>query len=102
MKLNIIIYVFICLGMYCPTEGLPVPTQDCSMGYYCPAGQVTDTPDNYTCPLGHFCLTGRATPEPCPSGSYQVGINLIFLLRQNTFCKEEVMKGYILYQTLFF
>ena len=40
-------------------------------GYYCPAGQVTPTPDNYTCPEGHFCGYGFAVPEPCPSGTYQ-------------------------------
>ncbi len=63
---------FLLSGYYCDTEGLPVPVDVCSRGYYCPAGQVTPTPANYTCPQGYFCLAGVAEPSPCPSGWYQV------------------------------
>ncbi|XP_023933458.1 uncharacterized protein LOC106181652, partial [Lingula anatina] len=58
-------------GWYCGGEGLAEPTGMCQQGYYCPAGQVTHSPSNYTCPAGHFCLTGSPTPDPCPSGTYQ-------------------------------
>ena len=58
--------------MYCDQEHLSSPSGDCEMGYYCPTGQVTATPADFTCPLAHYCLTGAAEPSPCPSGSYQV------------------------------
>ena len=58
-------------GTYCSSQGLPFPEDNCTQGYYCPEGQVTPTPDNYTCPVGHYCEFGFANPAPCPSGTYQ-------------------------------
>ena len=58
-------------GMFCQHDGLPTPSGDCQRGYYCPEGQITATPGDYTCPQGHFCGTGYGDPEPCPSGTYQ-------------------------------
>ena len=66
-------------GWYCDREGLPEPTGLCQRGYYCPEGQVTDTPANYTCPEGHYCKTGYGDPAPCPSGKYQVWLFCTFL-----------------------
>ena len=67
-------HLYLVAGSYCGREGLALPTAVCRQGYYCPVGQVTATPGNYTCPSGHFCLTGVGDPAPCPSGSYQVGV----------------------------
>ena len=61
-------------GTYCGSQGLPNPTGDCDEGYYCPAGQETATPSNYTCPLGHFCVQGVGYPAPCASAEYQVSV----------------------------
>jgi len=43
-----------------------------TLGYYCPAGQNSDTPSAYECPAGYYCLTGVSTYTICPSGTYQV------------------------------
>ena len=59
-------------GKYCEEEGLASPTGDCSPGYYCPAGQTTSTPANYTCPEGYYCDGGLSAPVACPDGEYQV------------------------------
>lgn len=59
------------LGKFCNGTGLEVPTANCSSGYYCPSGQVSSTPFNYSCPVGHYCLEGDSKPRPCPSGTYQ-------------------------------
>ena len=66
--------VVVVSGRYCDREGLPSPAENCQVGYYCPPGQVTATPGNYTCPQGYFCLEGVGDPAPCPAGKYQVGI----------------------------
>lgn len=39
------------------------------IGYWCPPGQTVATA--VPCPAGHFCSQGSASPEPCPSGTYQ-------------------------------
>ena len=57
--------------MFCGAEGLPSPSGECQQGYYCPTGQQTATPAEYTCPEGHYCETGSPDPVPCPSGTYQ-------------------------------
>ncbi|KAI4815467.1 hypothetical protein KUCAC02_005611 [Chaenocephalus aceratus] len=56
-------------GVYCREAGLRAPTGPCSQGYWCPSGQTVATA--LPCPPGHFCVQGSATPEPCPSGTYQ-------------------------------
>ena len=61
-------------GQYCGSQGLPSPSGDCDPGYYCPEGQDTATPSNYTCTLGHYCLQGVGYPTPCASGTYQVSL----------------------------
>jgi len=78
--------VYFVSGSFCGGEGLPVPTGPCQQGYYCPVGQVTATPANYTCPLGHFCHTGVGDPEPCPSGTYQVGLGGKWIVK--TTCRD--------------
>ena len=64
--------------MFCNQEGLPEPVAKCQKGYYCPEGQVTATPANFTCPEGHYCPTGSGQPIPCPSGTYQVKYKIAF------------------------
>ncbi|KAI9538601.1 hypothetical protein NQZ68_012253 [Dissostichus eleginoides] len=56
-------------GVYCREAGLRAPTGPCNQGYWCPPGQTVATA--LPCPPGHFCVQGSATPEPCPSGTYQ-------------------------------
>ncbi|KAI8480901.1 hypothetical protein Bbelb_413740, partial [Branchiostoma belcheri] len=58
-------------GSYCSGEGLVTPSGPCAPGFYCPAGQITDTPAQYTCPAGFYCPEGSATPEICDRGTYQ-------------------------------
>ena len=59
-------------GKYCESEGLDTPTGDCDPGYYCPGGQSSPTPTNYSCPEGSYCAGGLSAPVDCPSGEYQV------------------------------
>lgn len=59
------------LGMFCNGTGLEKPSGNCSYGYYCPGGQDSNTPVNYSCLVGHYCLEGDGEPRPCPSGTYQ-------------------------------
>ena len=40
-------------------------------GFYCPEGQIVPDPNGFPCPVGHFCLEGSASPQICPSGTYQ-------------------------------
>ena len=62
-------------GMYCNMEGLALPTDQCSSGYYCTLGSHTPTPENDSmiggpCPAGNFCPQGSIHPTPCPPGTY--------------------------------
>ena len=59
------------LGKFCNGTGLPTPSGDCFSGYYCPGGQSSGSPLNYSCPVGHYCLEGDSKPRPCQSGLYQ-------------------------------
>ena len=59
------------LGMYCLLNGLSEPSGACSPGYFCPGGQISATPSNFSCPEGHFCLSGSFEPQPCPPGTFQ-------------------------------
>ena len=58
-------------GWYCASEGLDVPTGLCQPGFFCPPGQHSARPFNYTCPKGHFCVRGSSEAQPCPPGQYQ-------------------------------
>ena len=58
-------------GYFCGTEGLSAVEGLCSEGYYCPAGQNSSTPDEFTCPVGYFCPQNSSFPIACPSGNYQ-------------------------------
>lgn len=58
-------------GYYCETTGLSAPTGECSMGYYCPAGQNVSNPTAYICTPGHYCPAGSPSEVSCPSGLYQ-------------------------------
>lgn len=75
------------LGKYCNGTGLDSPTANCSSGYYCPGGQFSNTPVNYSCPAGHYCLEGDGKPRPCPSGTYQN-------LQQKSSCKQCPTRTY--------
>ncbi|KAH3841623.1 hypothetical protein DPMN_115096 [Dreissena polymorpha] len=55
-------------GFYCVAQGI---TGACAAGYYCPAGQSSATPANYTCPTGSYCPNGSATHIQCSPGTYQ-------------------------------
>ncbi|KAG5175441.1 hypothetical protein JKP88DRAFT_172282 [Tribonema minus] len=58
----------VCLsGRYCETAGLSAPSAQCSAGYYCKRGVVSDAPTTG----GHYCLQGTVDPTPCPAGSYK-------------------------------
>lgn len=59
------------VGYYCETTGLSAPTGECSMGYYCPAGQNVSNPTAYICTPGHYCPAGSPSEVSCPSGLYQ-------------------------------
>lgn len=58
-------------GYYCETTGLSAPTGECSMGYYCPAGQNVSNPTAYICTPGHYCPAGSPSEVSCSSGLYQ-------------------------------
>lgn len=58
-------------GYYCETTGLSAPTGECSMGYYCPAGQNVSNPTAYICTPGHYCPARSPSEVSCPSGLYQ-------------------------------
>ncbi|CAH1797048.1 unnamed protein product, partial [Owenia fusiformis] len=58
-------------GYYCSGVGLTKESNPCSAGYYCPGGQVTDSPVEYTCPKGFMCPLGSPSPIICPRGQYQ-------------------------------
>nr|XP_047130962.1 uncharacterized protein LOC100202447 isoform X1 [Hydra vulgaris] len=55
-------------GMYCESEGLAYPTNNCSAGFYCIEGSVSS--HQFECPVGHYCETGTKWPIPCEAGSY--------------------------------
>lgn len=59
------------VGYYCETTGLSAPTGECSMGYYCPAGQNVSNPTAYICTPGHYCPAGSPSEVSCSSGLYQ-------------------------------
>jgi len=58
-------------GMYCDRSGLPAPYGNCSLGYYCPAGQVSPTPADKECQPGHFCPEASTAHYVCAAGTYQ-------------------------------
>ena len=57
--------------MYCDRSGLSQPYGNCSLGYYCPPGQVSPTPTDKRCQPGHFCPAASVNHYVCPSGMYQ-------------------------------
>ena len=58
-------------GQYCSNYSNTAPNGLCDAGYYCPPGQTTPIPSEFTCTVGHYCLQGSPFPLICPSGSYQ-------------------------------
>ncbi|XP_070551430.1 uncharacterized protein [Ptychodera flava] len=58
-------------GQYCEGEHLSEPTGPCDPGFYCPGGQNTNTPTEFTCPQGFHCPLGSSQPMLCPRGEYQ-------------------------------
>lgn len=68
---EIYLIFFFLAGYYCETTGLSAPTGECSMGYYCPAGQNVSNPTAYICTPGHYCPAGSPSEVSCPSGLYQ-------------------------------
>ncbi|XP_071497013.1 uncharacterized protein [Diadema antillarum] len=76
-------------GMYCEGEGLPMPSGNCSAGWFCTGGSSSSTPlppgnasvisdctclsVNYTgnrCPPGTYCPSGSSRPIDCHPGFY--------------------------------
>ena len=61
-------------GQYCQFEGLDVPTDNCSAGYYCVAKASQPDPTDGTtgnrCPAGFYCESGVAWPVPCSPGTF--------------------------------
>lgn len=49
-----------CSNLFCPLT---------LTGFWCPPGQIMAKA--LPCPPGHFCSQGSASPERCPSGTYQ-------------------------------
>ncbi|EDO40915.1 predicted protein, partial [Nematostella vectensis] len=47
----------------------------CTAGYYCPTS--SSSPTQMICPQGHYCMMGTHHPEPCPSGTFSNGTQLI-------------------------
>ena len=58
-------------GMFCSQFGLSTPEGECDQGFFCPEGQVSQRPEQFTCPEGNFCPIGSSLPQPCPAGTYQ-------------------------------
>lgn len=58
-------------GSYCQSYGLSEPTGLCDIGYFCPGGQDSPTPNDLACSPGHFCYQGSHNQTGCPSGEYQ-------------------------------
>ncbi|KAF6736840.1 hypothetical protein FQA47_014055 [Oryzias melastigma] len=46
-------------GQYCLTPGASqpsaAPSGQCAAGYYCPAGQSSERPEQHICTVGHYC-----------------------------------------------
>ncbi|XP_070552128.1 fibrillin-2-like [Ptychodera flava] len=61
-------------GMYCGSNQLSEPTDNCSAGYYCISTAVVANPtDGVTgdiCPSGHYCPSGSPAGVACPPGTY--------------------------------
>lgn len=45
---------------------------NCSAGYYCPQGEMSDSPR--LCSVGHYCPQHSAAPVICPSGWFQENV----------------------------
>ncbi|PFH31737.1 GCC2 and GCC3 domain-containing protein [Besnoitia besnoiti] len=50
-------------------ESAETACQPCPGGYTCPKGTGGRNRPGY-CPLGFYCEAGKATPTPCPEGTY--------------------------------
>ena len=57
-------------GDYCGLQGQNQTSGPCDAGYYCPPGQNSSTPYDYSCTVGHYCPEGSAEPLPCQNGTY--------------------------------
>ncbi|XP_023817540.1 zonadhesin-like isoform X2 [Oryzias latipes] len=58
-------------GHYCNQRGIAAPSGQCAAGYYCPAGQSSERPQQHACTVGHYCEKGSVIQTPCSPGSYQ-------------------------------
>ncbi|XP_071958738.1 uncharacterized protein [Antedon mediterranea] len=58
-------------GYYCEGSGLTKPTAICDAGFYCPGGQNTSRPAEYTCSPGHYCPESSPQERTCELGLYQ-------------------------------
>ena len=65
-------------GEYCQIEGLALPTNPCSAGYYCTLGATIGTPtdgnEGDICPAGYYCEEGSPWPTSCPPGTYSPSV----------------------------
>ncbi|XP_077105722.1 uncharacterized protein LOC143764221 isoform X2 [Ranitomeya variabilis] len=62
-------------GRVCRGEALSSSSGNCSAGYYCVMGAISESPvDGITgsfCPQGHYCPSGSPAPVPCIHGYFQ-------------------------------
>ncbi|XP_049323141.1 zonadhesin isoform X1 [Astyanax mexicanus] len=58
-------------GFACSSRGLSAPSHVCLAGYYCPPGQNSSQPAEYTCSPGHMCPPGSPVQTPCAPGTFQ-------------------------------
>ncbi|CDW74865.1 cast multi-domain protein [Stylonychia lemnae] len=58
-------------GFYCSQSGLSAPTGSCDPGFYCPGGQISPRPKNFSCKEGEYCPAKSGLPTIVPAGYYQ-------------------------------
>ena len=58
-------------GQYCDRSGLAEPAGNCSVGYYCPSGEIYPAPSDKMCQPGHYCPLASYKHNVCPPGTYQ-------------------------------
>lgn len=79
-------------GLFCSGYASIVPSGVCDDGYYCPGGQNSSTPRDFSCPAGFFCEAGDAAPRLCLSGTYQdeQGQSTCKLCEPGYFCDSTI------------
>ena len=90
-------------GKYCDRSGLAEPAGNCSVGYYCPSGEIYPSPIDKLCQPGHYCPLGSFKHNVCPPGTYQPNAGRGFCLdcSNGYYCDPAEAQGISLYFTLF-